>query len=100
MSVLQIAEIPYPSGALKYRCAGYPSEDGASWIRHGLFLAYYEDGTTKSEGTYSHGVEHGEWRDFHANGQIAAEGLYENGEEVGIWRFWSADGVQESSGAV
>lgn len=95
--VLHIAEIPYPSGGLKYRYSRYLSDDGTRWIRHGLFCAYHEHGALMSEGTYSHGLEAGAWSDFHPNGQLAAQGFYKDGVEVGVWYFWNSDGASEPS---
>jgi len=92
MSELNIAEIPYETGQIHFRYSRYLSEDGARWIRHGLFRAYHINGSVASEGNYVDGSEHGLWRDFHENGQLAAEGFYENGVEVGVWKYWSEDG--------
>lgn len=94
---LNIAEIPYDSGAVRYRYARFLSQDGKRWIRHGRFIEYNDDGSIKSEGCYANGFEEGLWRDFHPNGQLAAEGQYLNGKEHGIWRFWNAEGREESS---
>ncbi len=96
---LQIAEIPHPSGAIRFRYSRYLAADGSAWVRHGMFRAYNEDGTLASEGNYEHGQEHGPWRDYHPNGQLASEGSYANGIEVGAWHYWSADGSRESTGA-
>ena len=90
---LNIAEIPYETGEIKFRYSRYLSEDGARWVRHGLFRAYHMNGTLASEGEYIDGLEQGLWRDYHENGQLAAEGYYEKGEEVGEWRFWHPDGA-------
>ncbi|HQS59437.1 MAG: hypothetical protein B7Y56_09870 [Gallionellales bacterium 35-53-114] len=92
MADLEIAEIPYPSGNIKFRYSRYPSEDGSKWIRHGLFRAYHEDGTLSSEGIYEHGSENGIWHDYHPNGTLAAQGSYENGIQVGVWQYWNEDG--------
>lgn len=92
---LNIAEIPYESGAMQYRYSRVLSEDGTRWIRHGLFVKYDESGSTISEGIYEFGLEHGIWRDYHSNGQLAAEGNYDRGLEHGVWRFWNEAGVEE-----
>lgn len=92
MADLDIAEIPYPSGNIKFRYARYLSEDGTKWLRHGLFCEYHENGGVLSEGTYVHGVEHGEWRDYYPNGQLAAAGAYAQGVESGTWRYWDVSG--------
>ncbi len=92
---LNIAEIPYESGATHYRYSRVSSSDGTRWLKHGLFVEYAESGAVLSEGTYVYGKEHGQWRDFHPNGQLAAEGLYDGGKENGLWRFWDESGKQE-----
>jgi antitoxin component YwqK of YwqJK toxin-antitoxin module len=92
MAELNIAEVLYPSGALRYRYSRYLAADGRRWIRHGLFVEYREDGTIASEGTYEHGVEHGVWKDFHPNGQLAALGDYDHGTEAENWTYWNAEG--------
>jgi len=97
MSELHIAELCFDDGAVKCRYSRYLSDDGSRWIRHGLFVQYYQDGTIASEGNYEHGLEHGRWRDFHQNGEQAAEGHYEDGVHIGVWRFWAPDGREEES---
>ena len=88
---LNIAEIFYQSGKLKYRYSRYLASDGIKWIRHGLFTAFHENGQPASEGNYLDGLENGAWRDFHENGHLAAEGSYERGQETGEWQYWAAD---------
>ena len=92
MADLEVAEIPHPSGNLKFRYSRYQSDDGTKWIRHGLFRAYHENGVLASEGTYEQGVENGIWCDYHPNGTLAAQGNYENGKEIALWRYWNEDG--------
>jgi hypothetical protein len=94
---LNIAEVLHPSGAVRFRYARVLSPDGKSWIRHGLFRAYSEDGQLVSEGMYVNGLEEGRWRDFHSNGHLAAEGSYSAGKEHGVWRHWKADGTPEAA---
>jgi antitoxin component YwqK of YwqJK toxin-antitoxin module len=94
--VLHIAEIPYESGAIRFRYARYMSVDGTRWVRHGLFVAYHENGQVASEGEYRDGLEEGLWRDYHENGQLAAEGHYHKGKEQGYWRHWSPGGIEEA----
>lgn len=92
---LNIAEIPYESGAVRYRYSRVLAPDGQRWLRHGLFVEYAESGSVLSEGHYVHGKEHGSWRDFHPGGALAAEGKYENGLEQGEWRFFGEHGNEE-----
>ena len=94
-NTLQIAEVPYENGSIKFRYARYMSEDGTRWIRHGLFQALHENGGLSSEGTYKNGLEAGIWKDFHENGQVAAQGEYIGGKQVGVWRYWDSSGNPE-----
>ena len=90
---LNIAEIPYESGEIRFRYSRVMSADGARWIRHGLFCEYHRNGKVISEGSYKDGAEIGLWRDYYEDGQLAAEGRYENGLEVGDWKYWKRDGT-------
>ena len=94
MVELNIAEIPYENGKIRFRYSRYMSGDGLRWVRHGLFRAYHENGALASEGAYVDGVEHGPWRDFHDNGQLAADGQYDHGREVDAWKYWNKDGSE------
>ncbi len=94
---LNIAEILYETGEVRFRYARYLSPDGAKWIRHGLFTELHMNGQLISQGMYADGLEDGSWQDFYDNGQIAAEGTYSQGTEVGIWRYWNPDGTEEAS---
>lgn len=92
---INIAEMPYESGAVRFRYSRVLSPNGTRWLRHGLFVECHENGTAIAEGTYVHGQEHGQWREFHENGQLAAEGSYSTGREEGLWRFWNSSGGEE-----
>lgn len=96
-SKLDIAEILYDSGRVRYRYARVIAPDGSKWLRNGLFVHYGENGSILSEGTYVKGKEEGLWRDFHPNGVPAAEGYFVGGNETGTWRFWSDTGKEEPS---
>lgn len=96
-NVLNLAEIPYPSGSIQFRYSRILSPDKTRWIRHGLFVRYSETGQIVSEGNYVLGQEQGLWRDFHSNGQLAAEGEYVEGKEHGHWRFWDEEGNEQPS---
>ena len=91
---LNIAEIPYDTGEIRFRYARVMAGDGSRWIRHGLFCEYHRNGQVIAEGKYENGKETGLWREYYENGQLAAEGHYENGQEAGEWRYWNPDGSQ------
>ena len=92
---LNIAEIPFDSGIIKFRYSRYLASDKSKWIRHGLFRAFHLNGNLASEGEYEHGFENGIWKDFHENGLLASEGKYKNGKKFGVWRYWNSDGIFE-----
>lgn len=92
---LNLAEIPYETGELRFRYSRYLSSEKNRWIRHGLFCSYYPNGRIASEGNYLDGKENGVWKDFHENSQIAAEGTYTNGEKIGVWKYWDSNGKLE-----
>jgi antitoxin component YwqK of YwqJK toxin-antitoxin module len=92
---LDIAEIPYEGGGLRFRYSRYLPEGASEWVNHGLFQSYYPNGQISSEGNYEEGNEEGHWREYHANGRLAAEGHYQAGKEHGRWRFWDEEGRPE-----
>jgi antitoxin component YwqK of YwqJK toxin-antitoxin module len=92
---LNLAEVPYESGEVRYRYSRVLSPDGTRWLRHGLFVEYQKSGATIAEGQYVLGQEHGEWKYFHPNGTLAAIGQYEQGAEHGVWRYWNEAGTEE-----
>jgi antitoxin component YwqK of YwqJK toxin-antitoxin module len=89
---LNIGEIPYENGEIRFRYSRVMAPDGKRWMRHGLFREYARNGQVISEGTYKDGREHGQWRDFYEDGQLAAEGHYADGREIGEWRYWDREG--------
>lgn len=94
MSTLNIAEITYETGEIRFRYERRIAPDGSHWIRHGLFEAYHLNGNLASEGRFVDGKEHGVWRDYHENGILAAEGTYESGQAASDWSFWNDDGTK------
>lgn len=92
MNELFLVEIYDEFNNIQYRYTRYLSQDGAKWIRHGLFLAYYPNGIVSSEGYYEHGLEQGIWKDYHENGILASIGEYKNGEEYGLWKYYDSLG--------
>ena len=92
---LEIAEIPFETGELKYRYARRLDADGAKWIREGLFQSFHQNGQISAEGQYRDGLEEGLWLTYHDNGQLASRGTYHQGQEDGDWEFWDRDGQPE-----
>lgn len=60
--------------------------------KHGLWKAWYWDGTKWSEGMFQHDVNHGRHTVWHENGSKFYEGEYVVGRRTGIWYFWNENG--------
>jgi antitoxin component YwqK of YwqJK toxin-antitoxin module len=95
MTTMDIAEILYETGELRYRYERRLDEDEAKWIRDGIFKSFYLSGKISSEGHYRDGLEEGMWCTYHENGQLASRGIYSAGQESGDWEFWDKDGNLE-----
>lgn len=93
--MLDIAEIPYETGELKFRYSRRMSADSEKWVRDGLFQSFYVNGQISSEGHYRDGHEDGIWSSYHENGQLAWRGVYCDGQEAGDWDFWDINGQSE-----
>lgn len=65
-------------------------------IKHGPFISYYENGQTKSKGTYELGVLIGDFESWYSNGQFEATGAYEQGVQVGRWTWWHVNGMRRA----
>lgn len=76
----------HPGGELKIE-GGYKGGK-----KHGVWMAYYEDGKPWSENNYLNGEYHGAYRQWYPNGQLKLEGGYQNGEESGLWKTFDWDG--------
>jgi antitoxin component YwqK of YwqJK toxin-antitoxin module len=92
---LNLTEVFFETGELRFRYERCLAADGKQWVRNGRFEAFHKNGQLASEGLYEDGLETGLWRDYHENGQLAAEGEYRNGNKLGTWRFWCDDGTPE-----
>lgn len=95
MADLEITETCHENGSIKYRYSRYFAPDGSRSIRHGLFVAYSDNGTVVSEGTSVHGVEHDPWKEYHPNSRIVASVNYDRGAEISTRIYWNADGQLE-----
>ena len=76
----------YPGGTLKIE--GSYEDDK----RHGVWHAYFEDGTIQSEYIYDAGSREGACTVYHSNGQIYYMGQWHNDEKTGVWKYYTEDG--------
>jgi hypothetical protein len=62
-----------------------PPKDG-SWTER------WENGSLRSQGSYTKGAKEGLWRTWYKNGQLQTIGTYEMGEPTGFWSTWYENG--------
>jgi len=79
-------EVYYPSGELKMTGRTMNGE------KHGLWIAYFENGGIWSKNEFDHGVPHGATEVFQKNGSTYYTGTYTNGERSGKWTFYDKNG--------
>ena len=75
-----------PPEAHRIWCA---TEDG---ISHGPYLAWFDDGQKKTEGSFRNGNAHGKWKHWHQTGAVRTEGEYKDGEKSGDWPEFDPEG--------
>lgn len=79
-------EIFYPSGKLKM------SGQTINGEKHGLWVAYFENGGVWSKNEFDHGIQHGTTLIFQKSGLTYYTGSYTNGERSGEWHFYDNTG--------
>lgn len=67
----------YKNGQIK---ASLPLDSMGKYHGQGRF--YYEDGTIKSEGVYSHGLFSGEWKNYDEKGKHIATDKYDSNGQI------------------
>jgi antitoxin component YwqK of YwqJK toxin-antitoxin module len=109
-------EIHYPDGVLKEEWQEIKIDD-TTWVRHGQYNAYYQDGTKKREHNfvrgeqdgpqlgwhydgskwyekyYIEGKPEGEQTQWHRNGQVKSIDIYKDGKLHGTCLAWHKDGT-------
>lgn len=79
----------HEDGSLKIK--GMNNENG---LRHGVWSAFYPDGTKWSESHYINGAKEGHSVTFYPNGNIRYIGEYKNDKQTGEWSFYNEEGKQ------
>ena len=85
------SEIFYPNGELKM------SGQTINGKKHGLWVAYFENGGVWSKNEFDHGVQHGTTLVFQKSGLTYYTGAYKNGERSGKWQFYDKSGEPSRS---
>lgn len=60
--------------------------------KSGKRFDYYDDGTTKAEGSVKDGQLHGKWKWYRQDGSLMRTGQFRAGEQTGVWETWDRDG--------
>jgi len=91
---IEVVEHAWPNGMPQARIEGYRRPDG-EFVRHGVYMQYYDDGTKKMEIHYVDGNRHGPRVSWYPTGQIWARGEYDNERENGTWTAWWQNGFRQ-----
>jgi len=79
-------EILYSSGKVKM------SGQTINGEKHGLWTAYFENGSVWSKNEFDHGIQHGSTMVFQKSGLTYFTGTYTKGERSGKWKFYDENG--------
>jgi hypothetical protein len=60
---------------------------------HGAQLVWYETGKKKAKGEWENGLAVGQWTEWYDNGQTLSQGEMALGQRHGLWKFWNTDGT-------
>ena len=72
----------------------YKDAEGKS-VKHGSYVAWYDDQHKQAEVLYEHGKEHGLTTVWYPSGKKMLEGNYKGGERDGRWTRWYESGTKE-----
>ncbi len=72
---------------------------GGSYIRHGYYKTFYQDGSGETVGRYYEDKKDGSWTRYFLNGIKSFDGSYKNGLEEGTHTYWWSNGTKASEGA-
>lgn len=78
----------YPNGVIKF--TGF----FRFGLRHGQWMAFYENGLKWSECFYDKGKKNGSTMVFHPNGQLQYSGWYKQDQKDSLWFFYDDKGKE------
>lgn len=61
-------------------------------LKTGLWIEYYENGLTRSRGSYINGKKEGVWEYFYMDGSLEQKGEYKNDFPHGLWTMYCTNG--------
>jgi antitoxin component YwqK of YwqJK toxin-antitoxin module len=74
--------------------AVYESDDQET--KHGSYIAYYENGSVRTQAQYRHGQLEGRFESWYSTGQKESSGNYVNGAQDGQWSWWHPNGMRRA----
>ena len=86
-------EETYGDGKIMLRY--YVKEIDGNFLRHGMYKAWYHDGTKAEEIEYEKGKKHGKYISWHENGAKKVECEFKNDKKHGRYASWYENGAKE-----
>ncbi|MCB0495286.1 MAG: hypothetical protein KDC79_04080 [Cyclobacteriaceae bacterium] len=65
---------------------------------NGAYTSFYENGNTKSKGTFRNNKSVGVWSYYFPSGALRMKGVVENGKNVGVWEYYYETGGLKMEG--
>lgn len=72
-----------------WQCA---RKTAAGWVADGPYVARWDSGATKTEGSFENGKRSGAWLSYFANGQLRERATFRDGQLAGCAQEFDADG--------
>ena len=66
-------------------------------LLHGLLIAFYHNGFTKSKSYYELGLKNGLEELFYINGQLQSSVGFSNGKPIGEFKYFDENGVEDKT---
>ncbi|RJO66737.1 MAG: hypothetical protein C4523_11630 [Myxococcales bacterium] len=74
--------------------------ESGTFVRHGPYQSWYDNGTLKERGEFNNGKMTGHWISWHETGNKRMEGTREESEQKGLWTFYYENGQIEKEGNI
>lgn len=86
-------EETYGDGKIMLRY--YVKEIDGNFLKHGMYKAWYHDGTKQEEIEFENGKMDGKYISWHENGTKKVECEFKNGKKHGLYASWYQNGAKE-----
>ena len=89
-----LVKLAYDDGAPCFE-AEQIQDFAGTWVLHGRWTSWFENGQVQEQGWYDQHREAGDWQWWDDNGQRIAQGTFQEGRREGAWTFWYSNGVKQ-----